>query len=241
MDTEELGGVGPQQQAGGATLGQQLQQQQQQQQGTSTGMGLPQVATQGGNSSAAVENMDTGDVVAGTTLQQGGNTTAVAAPTDSDQQKQQQQQQQQEHHPAPHLPAVAYALLAAQPQLEHIFFTPTQRQQGGVIAGEEDTHPTWPYLPAPGAFMWGNLLRQLVGSLRGVGEDWDPGDTNAAGDCPLTSADAVALGPAFWAAFPELVYAGPPEDRLGSVPREVVVWVRAWLQQRGYAVYLGYE
>jgi hypothetical protein len=175
-------------------------------------------------------------------------TTSSAAVAQQQQRQQQQQQQQQQQppkpvRPAPRLPAVAYAVLAVLPALSRVFYTPTQlQQQAGSTPGlEEDTFPLWPMLWAPGAYIWGHHLRSLVGLARGVAEDWDPGEVNAAGETPLPLVDAQALGPAFFAAFPGLVYAGPPEDRLSSVPREVVMWVRAWLQQRGYAVYLGYE
>jgi hypothetical protein len=153
------------------------------------------------------------------------------------------QQQQQLPTPIPRLPAVAYAVLAVLPALASAFYTPSQlQQQAGPSPGsEEDAFYLWPLLRARGACIWGHHLRKLVGLARGVEEDWDPGDVNADGQEPLPLVDAEALGPAFFAAFSDLVYAGPPEDRLGSVPREVVAWVRAWLQQRGYSLYRGYE
>jgi hypothetical protein len=156
---------------------------------------------------------------------------------------QQQQQLQPTSNPIPRLPAVAYAVLAVLPALASAFYTPSQLQQqaGSSLGSGEDAFYLWPLLRAPGASIWGHHLRQLVGVARGVEEDWDPGDVNADGQQPLPLADAEALGPAFFAAFQHLVYAGPPEDRLGSVPGEVVAWVRAWLQQRGYRLYRGYE
>jgi hypothetical protein len=60
-----------------------------------------------------------------------------------------------------------------------------------------------------------------------VDEDWELDNPDPAGDKFLTLEDAQALGPAFFAAFPHLVYAGPPEDRLGSVPKPVVAWLQA--------------
>jgi hypothetical protein len=236
LESAPVGTMGQQQQPAGSTVGPthgsapgQLQQQQQLQQPPP--QQVPDLSEAPTTAAAAAPN----PAAAATAVAVG----SMAA----NHYQQQQQQLQPTSNPIPRLPAVAYAVLAVLPALASAFYTPSQLQQqaGSSHGSEEDAFYLWPLLRAPGASIWGHHLRQLVGVARGVEEDWDPGDVNADGQQPLPLADAEALGPAFFAAFQHLVYAGPPEDRLGSVPGEVVAWVRAWLQQRGYRLYRGYE